>query len=87
MKHSSAYLPIQFFIIRASERKAATQHRVQQHAQRPYISGRARILDFRDDLRRHVGRSPTEYFNLPIIRNAGTESKIDNFQALAARIE
>ena len=87
MENSSTNFPIKLFIVSSSEWKTATKHGIEKHTKSPNISRRACILYLRDDLRGHVAGCPTEDFDLAIIRNASTETKINDFERMAVSIK
>ena len=73
---------IQLFVVLTAERELATEQGVKEDTQGPYICRWARILNLTHDFRGHVRWCPTENLDLPLVRNACTEAKIDHFDPL-----
>ena len=67
---SSCDSSIEITISAASEGESSTQHRVEEDAQSPYVSGWTAIFCLVDDLRSHVARSAAEDFDLLVVGDA-----------------
>ena len=57
------YLLEEFILTLSSERVVPLEHHVEENPQRPHISVDGRMVNFRHNLRRHVGRCSTESVN------------------------
>lgn len=90
IRESEILLPnvqVKLLIVGASKRKLATQEGEQENTKCPDIGRRARILNFTDDLWRHVGRSTTENLDLPLMGDAGGEAEVDHLDSLLGLIK
>ena len=65
-----ANVRVQLLIVLALEREASTKQGIQENSQGPDICWWASVLDLADDLRRHVRRRSTKYFNFLIVWDA-----------------
>ena len=77
LKFCSAYLLIQLFVVRPFERKFTAKQRVQEHAQCPDISWWPTILNFTNNLWRHITWRSAENFDLPLVGNTSAKSKVN----------
>ena len=78
---------VKFLVIGASEGELTAEKGVQEDAKGPDISRRTGVLDLANDLRSHIGWSSTEYLDLPIMRNASGESKINQLDSLFCLVQ
>jgi len=69
---------IQLLIGSPGKGEVPSSNREQQHAQRPDIRWRPRVLQLLDNLWGHVGGRPTEHPHLHLIRDAGREPEVDD---------
>lgn len=72
-------LLVEILIILASVWEAATEESKQEDSTGPDVCWRAAEFFLGHNLRGHVGWSATEYLNFFIVRDTGTEAKIDYF--------
>jgi hypothetical protein len=72
-------LLVEILIVLASEWEAATKESKQEDSTGPDVCWRAAEFFLGHNLRGHVGWGATEYLDFFIVRDTGTEAKIDYF--------
>ena len=78
---------VELLVIGASEGELTAEESVQEDTKCPDVSRRTRVLDLANNLRSHIGWSSTEYLDLPIMRYASGESKINELDPLLGLVQ
>lgn len=71
-------LLVEVLVILASEWETSAEEGKEQDATGPYVSRGPAELFLANDLRGHIGWCSTEYLDLLVVRNAGTESEVND---------